>query len=89
MSEKQDSHRKESICCELLTRILFTITYNIYFSLMLGTQELTVTDTGNTKIRMCAGTKDFLSEDMIVHKNVLNIFAVSTVFSIMQGFRRN
>lgn len=37
-NEIQDYHRKESFCCELLTRILFFFTYKIYFSLILETR---------------------------------------------------
>lgn len=42
--------------------ILFISTYNIYFSLILGTRELTVTDSSGTKIRKCTGIKASLSK---------------------------
>lgn len=48
-----------------------------------------MTDTNNRKIRKCTGIKASLSKEKVVHENVLNIFAIAAVFSIMQGYRRN
>lgn len=43
-----------------------------------------MTDTGNGKIRKYARIKASVSREQIVHKNVLNIFAI-VVFSTMQS----
>lgn len=48
-----------------------------------------MTDTGNRKFWKRAGIKAALSKEKTVHKNVLKIFALAAVFSIMQGSRRN